>query len=363
MRTTAIDRLLRMARSPGIVSFAGGLPAPETFPRDAMVEASARALSQLSQSTLQYEWPEGRRELREQIARRLRARGAKVDAEDVLITSGAQDALRLALDAVRPGEIEVDAATYAGAIDLFEALRIRATARERSPVCYVMPAVHNPWGWSSTPLQRAAALSAEWVIEDDAYAELRFDGGPPTPLLAEAPERVFHVGTVSKTLSPGLRIGWLIAPRPWQRRVRELKAAHDIQASGLSQAIVEHLMMSGTYDERLVRLRAFYSQRCDAVLALLPRIPRVRFSVPVGGFSIWVETEVKESDEALLRRALSHGVAYDPGILFRPEVGSNERRGLRLSFSSTPMSEISLGIDRLGQTIDEARSARAPLVA
>lgn len=364
MRSHAIDRLLRLARGAGVISFAGGLPAADTLPREEMLDAAREALLRMGESPLQYDWPEGRPSLRTLIANRLQGRGAQVDADDVLITSGAQDALGLAVEVLGCREIEVDEITYPGAVDLFAARGIVAVTDRSAAVAYTMPAVHNPWGWSATPLQRAASLCAEWVIEDDAYAELRFDGGAPTPLLAEAPERVFHIGTVSKTLSPGLRIGWLVAPRRWHKPLREAKARRDLHASGLTQAIAEILMGHGRYDLRLARLRRYYSERCERLLAVLPAVARARFTVPSGGFSLWLEAECAESDEVFLKRALANGVAFDPGVLFRPEEGdAPERLGMRLSFSSVEPSLFDEGIQRLALTLQQAQRQIRPLVA
>lgn len=364
MRTHAIDRMLRLARGAGVISFAGGLPAAETLPREEMLDAAREAMLRMGESPLQYDWPEGRSALRTLIANRLQGRGAQVDADDVIVTSGAQDALCLAIEVLGCREVEVDSITYPGAVDLFAARGIAAVTERPADVAYVMPAVHNPWGWSATPLQRAASLCAEWIIEDDAYAELRFDGAAPTPLLAEAPDRVFHLGTVSKTLSPALRIGWLVAPRRWQKKLREAKARRDLHASGLTQAIAEHLMGHGHYDLRLSRLRRYYSERCDKLLAVLPGIARARFSVPSGGFSLWLEVECSESDEAFLKRALANGVAFDPGVLFRPEdSAAPERLGMRLSFSSVEPALIEEGIQRLALTLQQAKASVRPLVA
>jgi 2-aminoadipate transaminase len=364
MRPPGIDALLRSAaQREGIISFAGGLPAPETFPRQELAEAAEQATTGMGESPLQYGWPEGRPSLRQLIAGRLRARGAPVDAEDVHVTNGAQDALSLALEVLGATEVRVDFATYPGALDVFEAKGLRVVASQASPVSYVMPAVHNPWGWTMTAERRAQALSAAVILEDDAYADLCFDSPAPRPLLADAPEKTFAIGTFSKTVSPGLRVGWLVAPRPWRAKLREAKARRDVQAGGLAQAMIEQLVMRGDFDERLERLRRHYRARCERLLELLPRLQGIRFGLPEGGFSVWVETERVESDERLLARALVRGVAFDPGTMFRAEPEKHLTLAFRLSFSAVPIEQMQEGIARLAAALADARAARRPAAA
>ena len=364
MRTPGIDKLLRAAANhPGVISFAGGLPAPETFPRAELAKAAEEATTAMGTTPLQYDWPEGRPQLRQIIAARLNARGAQVDPEDVHVTNGAQDALSLALEVLQPAEIHVDHATYPGALDMFAAKGVQAMASRTAAAWYVMPAVHNPWGWTMSPELRARVLQAGIILEDDAYADLLFEGPAPRPLLADAPEKTFHLGTYSKTVSPGLRVGWLIAPKPWRAKLREAKARRDLQAGGLAQAMIERLLMRPGFDERLNLLRAHYRSRCERLLALLPRLHGIRFGMPEGGFSVWVETEGVENDERLLKRALARGVAFDPGTLFRAEPNEHSTLSFRLSFSAVPVAKMEEGIARLGKALDEARRTKRPVAA
>lgn len=359
MRTHALDLQMRRAASePGVISFAGGLPAKETFPRAALAQAAQEATLQMGSSPLQYDWPEGRAILRRIIADRLAARGAPVDPDDVHITNGAQDALAIAVEALGAPAIQVDHATYPGALDVFEAAKAKAVARRRLPVRYVMPAISNPYGWAMSGQARFDCLQATWVIEDDAYADLGFLGPAPRPLLADAPYKVFHVGTVSKTVSPGLRIGWLVAPTRWRDKIRAAKARRDIHACGLAQAMVERLMSSPLFDERLDRLRSHYRQRAEALLEQLPQLRGVRFAMPQGGFSVWVETDLRGDDASLLERAVKHGVAFDPGCFFRAPDAHSQRLAFRLSFSSVPLAQIAAGVQRLGAALTDARAAQ-----
>ncbi|MBK7864196.1 MAG: PLP-dependent aminotransferase family protein [Archangiaceae bacterium] len=364
MRTPRIDKLLRgAAHRKGLISFAGGLPAPETFPRNELARAAEAATCSMGATPLQYDWPEGRPQLRELIAARMLQRGARIDPEDVHITNGAQDAMALALDVLGPTDVYVDHATYPGALDVILSKRLVAMSSKTAPVWYVMPAMHNPWGWAMTAERRGQVLGAPTIIEDDAYADLCFAGAPRRPLLADAAHKTFNLGTFSKTVSPGLRVGWLIAPPRWRSALREAKARRDLQTGGLAQAMLEQLLAHPGFDGRLERLRSHYAERCERLLELLPRLPGIRFSWPEGGFSVWVETESVESDDRLLARALARGVAFDPGTMFRAEPQRHGRLSFRLSFSAVPIDQMQEGIARLAAALDEARAAKRPVAA
>jgi len=358
MRTRTIDSLLRTAAArEGVISFAGGLPANETFPHKALAQASAEAAGDVGKSALQYDWPEGRLKLRELIAAKMRTRGALVGPEDIIITNGAQDSLALAVEVIGALQVQVGKVTYPGALDIFEASQCEAGTRPHS-FTYVMPAVSNPLGSMMGAVERAQVLQADVIIEDDAYADLLFSGPPPRPLLADAPDKVFFVGTFSKTLAPGLRVGWLIAPKAVRAKVLALKQKHDIQACGLTQAVVERLLTSPEFEPRLQKLRAHYRQRSERLLTALSHLPNVHFSVPLGGFSVWLETEIEGSDASWLYAAIENGVAFDPGGLFRPTDDAQHPLSMRLSFSSVPMDQIEAGVARLDKALRSTRGGK-----
>jgi 2-aminoadipate transaminase len=358
MPNTEIQLLLRAAANTWrVLPLAGGLPAPETFPRAELALAADHAILSMGTGPLQYAWPEGRAPLRSHIAARLRLRGADVEPDDVIVTNGAQDALALALEVLAPTAVQTDALTYPAALDLF---RAHACARQvdNQAVRYAMPAVANPTGAQASALERRRILGARWVLEDDAYGELTFDGVTPRPLVAEARDRVFHVGTFSKTLVPGLRVGWLVPPRPWLRRVRETKMRRDLHACGLSQAMVEHLLLTSCFDARLVHLREIYGRRCARAIAALRRLPHVSFTAPAGGFSIWLETDVRADDAIALRHAIDAGVSVDPGQLFCAAPRRDGLLGMRISFSLVAEDSIDEAIARLGRAIDQLAHER-----
>jgi 2-aminoadipate transaminase len=267
--------------------------------------------------------------------------------------------------------------TYPAALDLLRERRLVAIASATGVRAhYAMPALGNPSGEQLDAGARDALLaSGAPVIEDDAYADLRFDGTAPRPLLAEAPARVFHVGTLSKTLCPGLRIGWLVAPARFRKRALRIKQGSDLHANSLGQAIVEDLLGAtgepGRQGEgldleaRLVRLRRFYRARAAALArAMRAQLPEWRFSDPEGGFSIWARADPPASaridEKAFLEAAAEEGVMVDPGSIFRAS-RSVAPLAVRLSFSAAPPARFDEAIRRLARAW--RRVARSRLVA
>jgi 2-aminoadipate transaminase len=358
-----IDDLMRAAAGDGrVIGLAGGLPAEAQFPKRALARAFLRAVWRAGAPALQYGWAEGSDRLREFVAARLRARGAAVELDDVIITSGAQQAIAIALElGAGPGDpVGVGAETYPAALELIRARGLLPVARwDGAPVRYVMPAVHNPRGDALSAAARAELLETRGlIVEDDAYAELRFDGPPPRPLLADAPDRVLHVGTLSKTLSPGLRIGWLVVPPRLREQAVGLKQGTDLQASSLGQAIAEvYLLGDGDragadWEARLARLRRFYRRRATLLgRALRTHLPDWQFTPPEGGFALWARApdgHRKIDELAFLRAAIQAGVSFDPGSTFRPDRAAHPL-AVRLCFSAAPTASFQEGAQRLAR--------------
>jgi 2-aminoadipate transaminase len=355
-----IDELMRAAAGDArVVGLAGGLPAEAQFPKRALAMAFLRAVRRAGAPALQYGWAEGSDRLRGFVADRLRARGADVQADDVIITSGAQQAIAIALElTARAGDqVGVGAETYPAALESIRARGLSPVARwDGTRVRYTMPAVHNPTGRALPDVERDELLATRGaIIEDDAYAELRFDDRTPRPLLADALDRVLHVGTLSKTLSPGLRIGWLVVPRRLRERAVDLKQGSDLQASSLGQAVAEaYLLGDGDlpgvdWDARLARLRRFYRRRATLLArALRAHLPDWRFTPPEGGFAIWAQAPEGwgASELAFLRAAIAAGVSFDPGSTFRPD-RAGRPLAARLCFSAAPVASFDLGVRRL----------------
>ncbi|HWP08359.1 MAG TPA: PLP-dependent aminotransferase family protein [Polyangiaceae bacterium] len=349
----------RCVARPGVLSFAGGLPAAATFP----LAALATALGETERDALQYDWPEGREGLRRWIAARLRQRGADVAADDVLVTSGAQQALDIAVQLTLPERrrVAVPEACYPGALELFSAAgaELVGTAEE-ADLYYAMPAVENPMGRALPRAERAWLLGrGSLILEDDAYAELRFDDEPPpAPLLAAARDRVLHVGTLSKTLCPGLRIGWLVTPPRLRDAGRRAKLRADLQGNSLAQSIVERYLEQEDYDGRLVSLRSRYSRGADALMGALRRhIPECNFEAPEGGFSLWVTTPEAWDEVEVLRAALAHGTSFDPGSSFRRD-GAKRPFAMRLAFSTLAVDEMEEAAKRLARAFRDLSRQR-----
>lgn len=347
----------RAAETPGVISFAGGLPDPALFPKRQLTRAFISALQSDAAAALQYGWPEGSLELRQWIAGELRGRGAKVTAERIIITSGAQQAIQIAVAAVGDrGRIAVETESYPGALDIFRAAQAQLVPlTDSAGLYYVMPSVSNPRGSTMPDAERRAlltraSLSNGLIIEDDAYEGTSFSGARPSPLLAVAPERVFHVGTFSKTLCPGLRIGWLVPPSKFAKRALRRKQASDLQANGLAQALVLEYLRTGHFPKLQKRARAHYRRKLERLLEAVRReLPQFGFNEPIGGFSLWLESEQHAEDTELLEAAVQQGASFDLGRQFR--VGRPRNLCIRLCFSAVPMADIEEGVSRVSRAL------------
>jgi len=336
-----------------VIGLAGGLPADELLPRAEL----ARALASVSSHALQYGWPEGAEGVRAWVAARLAARGAAIFAERVIVTTGAQQALAIAARVLggtpsrrwrSPFRIEVGDATYAGAIDAFVRAGAAVVARG-GDAHYVIAGLSNPEGVDKVDRAALLATSAP-VIVDEAYAELRFDARVPRPLVADAPDRVWHVGTISKTIAPGLRVGWLIPPESHHAAALEHKQAIDLATCGPSQSALAQLLSTIDYDALVARARSAYAESAAALADGLRRhAPYLTFREPEGGFSIWIETDVCGDELALLRAALAAGVMFDPGSAFRP--APDDRLAFRLSYSHLAPDRLDEAAHRVGRAV------------
>lgn len=356
-----IDSLQRKAADEeDLISFAGGLPDPKLFPKRELSAAFTTAIGGPRPDALQYGWPEGQPELREWVAERLRARGAQLTADHVIITSGAQQAISI-LSALlfQAGEtIGVEAESYPSALDVFRGRELKLSSWKRpARGHYVMPAVTNPRGtsWSDADrhdLLAAAEKRGAFVIEDDAYAETAFSGDIPRPLVADAPDLVFHVGTVSKILAPGLRVGWLATSRPELKELLKAKQASDLQAGTLAQEVLTEYLKTGHLESHLCRARKCYARKAKLLREAVRRaLPEFDVSEPAGGFSLWLESEREVSDVELLKVAIRHGVSFDPGSTFRLQ--KSAKLALRLCYSCIPEDDIDSGIERLARALCE----------
>lgn len=351
----------RAARCDGLIRLAGGLPALELIPASNLADGFARALAD-PDASWQYGWPEGHIALRTWIAAQLRARGESVTADDVIITAGAQQALALATaELCTPGaRVAVGKTSYAAALDLFRLCDAVPIERGAHDLAYVMAGVRNPTGEDGAPAVAQALATGAPVIVDEAYANLRFDGRAPARVLDRARERVWLVGTVSKILCPGLRIGWLVPPRRHVASVLARKQAADLQTGSLAQAILASALERLDLDAHITRVRAAYRDRAEMLCDALARhAPSWAYAVPEGGFAVYVTTPEPGDENALLEAAIAAGVSFDPGHLFRSApAGDDEPLRFRLCYSAARETELDEGVRRLAAVCREhAREA------
>jgi 2-aminoadipate transaminase len=373
VRSSPVRDILALTARSGVISFAGGLPAPELFDTAGLAEAFAAALADGGR-TLQYSTTEGDPDLRAAIAARLCARGLPTEADDVLITSGSQQALTLAATVlIEPGDaVLVEEPSYLAALQAFSLAGARvvpvacdddgldpdavaaAAAQHGARLLYTIPTFHNPTG-RTLPLERRRALAevAErcglWLLEDDPYGELRYRGEPLPSLGALAGERTLCLSTLSKVAAPGLRIGWIRTPAALRSSLVVAKQAADLHSSTIDQAAAARWLTAVDLDAHIAGLRAEYGARRDALLtgltAALP--PGSVHNRPDGGMFVWARLPDGWDAEELLALALQRDVAFVPGFPFF--AGPPDRATLRLSFTAHPPEEIAEGLARLGR--------------
>ncbi|MBA2543443.1 MAG: PLP-dependent aminotransferase family protein [Deltaproteobacteria bacterium] len=338
-------------RLPGVIRLGGGLPANELLPRQELARALADVTA-ASPDALQYGEARGIAAIRSWIVRRLAARGAVVHPAHVIVTAGAQQALSIIGSMHQGWRIDVGDATYASAIDAFRQAGSNVVP-VHGDVHYVIAGVSNPHGIDR--VDRAALLATgDPLIVDEAYAELRFDGRVPVPLIADARDRVWHVGTISKTVCPGLRIGWLIPPPGAVTAALQRKQAMDLQTASVSQLAFARFLASFDYDAILERARGFYADRAARCLAALRKhLPGAEITEPEGGLSIWVETDDRGDDISLLETAMACGVTFDPGSSFRPV--HHDRIAFRVSFSNVQPELFDTAARRLSRAFENWR--------
>ncbi len=359
-----IERLQRQAaQCSGVLSLAGGLPLTSLLPTAALL-GSVRELSpDQRDEALQYGWPEGSDALRAWVADGLRARGARVDASDVLITSGAQQALSLLVFVLglNGQRVCVDPLTYPGALDLFRHHDARLVTEGCARVRYVVPGVSNPTGLGMAGAERQHVLGApaDFLIADEAYAELRYDGLTERPLFLDAPERVFHVGTLSKTLWPGLRVGWIVAPPSFRAELLDAKRDADLQAPSLTQALAVRILATLDWRRHLECARSKYVARIARLMhSVRRRLPEFSCVEPEGGFSLFLQCRERRLDEMkLLEAATRLGTSFDPGRMFRANA-DGAGCGLRLSPCNVPEELIDEAVRRLSRAVAVCRNAQ-----
>jgi 2-aminoadipate transaminase len=362
-------------RNPAAVFFGGGVPPTEAIPVARLREGADRAWADGAE-TLLYGEVRGYRPLRELIVERMAARGAIVDPADVLITNGAQQGIDLAARIfIDPGDIVLtEEPTFMDALRVFrsheaepvgvpvdaEGLQVDVLAAlldrlpKRPKFLYTMPTYQNPMGVSMSPARQRALvdLAREQgiaIVEDDPYGDLSYDGDPPPTLKSLDPEVIF-LGTFSKVLAPGLRVGWVASSPRLREAFFNVKEGTDIHNERIMTRTVYH-SARGFLDEHIAATREIYRARRDAMLAGLEReMPAgVRWTTPHGGFFLWVTLPEQCETDAMLPDATDRGVIYLPSSWFYPD--RSWTRSLRLNFSAQPEERIAEAMRRLAETI------------
>ncbi len=373
-----IREILKVTADPSIISFAGGLPNPGLFPQAELAEAAAEVIANHGGQVLQYSTTEGHPPLRRFIARRYAKRfGLDVDPEDVLITTGSQQALDLIgkvfIDPDAP--VVVERPGYLGAIQAFSVFGPRfapvnleddgpdLAALERAlgagtsapaRVYYAVPNFQNPSGLTYSPAKRRAVAdllkdSSTLFVEDDPYGELRFAGEHQPPLYALRPENSLLLGTFSKVAAPGFRVGWIVAAGEMRSKLVVAKQAADLHTSTVCQCILSRFLETNDLDAHIERIRENYGHQARVMVDALERhMPEeVRFTRPEGGMFCWAEMPEGASAMDLLERAVERKVAFVPGRAFYTDgTGGNT---MRLNFSNSDEERIEEGMARLGQ--------------
>jgi 2-aminoadipate transaminase len=390
VQSSTIRELLKITQKPEIISFAGGLPAPDVFPLDRFQEACRRVLELNGHQALQYGASEGYEPLREMIARHISRYGIKARAEHVLITSGSQQALDLIGKLlVNPGDrVLVEAPTYLGALQAFsvygaeyvsvlsddDGLRtelLEPPLRSGPKFMYVLPNFQNPGGTTLSEGRRheLVLLADKYgipVIEDDPYGQLRYEGEHLPPLVVidrenlrrdegYATGNVLYLSTFSKTLAPGLRLGWIVAPPDVISKLVHLKQGADLHTSTFTQVVAYEVAKDGFLDEHVKLIRKVYRERRDVMLDSLKHLfpPEVKWTHPKGGLFLWVTLPHGMDCRSLFEVALKENVAFVPGDCFYAKNGHSAEgcRHFRLNFSYGQPQQIREGIRRLAVAV------------
>ena len=382
MNPSVIREILKVTEKPGIISFAGGLPSPLTFPIDAMRKASERVLRDDGKAALQYATSEGYAPLREWVAQDLIKQGMKVSPDQVLITTGSQQGLdlvaKILIDA--GSRILVETPTYLGALQAFTPMEpiavgvnsddhgvdaddLRAkvgTGADKARFVYLLPNFQNPTGRTMTEARRAAVAQVAIdtglpIIEDNPYGDLWFDAPPAPSISSRHPEGSIYLGSFSKILAPGLRLGYLVAPKALYPKLLQAKQAADLHTPSFNQRVVAEVLKDGFIDRHVPTIRALYKQQCEAMLAALDREMAglgLSWNRPVGGMFLWVQLPQGLKAIPLLDKAVEKGVAFVPGSAFY--AGAANESALRLSFVTATVDQINTGMAARAAAIRES---------
>jgi len=380
MNPSIIREILKVTEKPGILSMAGGLPSADTFPVEALKAACDEVLTRNPREALQYASSEGFPPLREWVAARVAALGMRVSPEQVLITSGSQQGLdlvgKILCDAGAP--VAVETPTYLGALQAFtpfEPLFTSLASDDQGPrpealaalphdapgtrFAYLLPNYQNPTGRLMGAARREAVVEAARgagvpLVEDNPYGDLWFDQPPQAALSSLWPEGSLYLGSFSKVLTPGFRLGYLIAPDELFPKLLQAKQAADLHTPGFNQRVVYEVVKNGFLDQHVPSIRAHYKANRDAMATALTQHlpPGCEWQRPEGGMFFWIRLPEGFDAMALLPLAVEAGIAFVPGAAFYAQ--HPDPRTLRLSFVTLTPAQIGEGVATLGRLLRAA---------
>ncbi len=397
MGSSAIRELLKLTQQPDLISFAGGLPAPEMFPIEQIKAAADTVLTEVGAQALQYSTTEGYNPLREWLVRQMARYGIKVGIDNIVITSGSQQALDLIGKLlINPGDrILTENPSYLGALQAFTAYQaqyvtvpidddglqvanLEAALRSGPKFMYILPNFQNPTGVTLSLTRRydLIALAEEYgipIVEDDPYGKLRYEGEHLKPLVVLDSEyegcegdggytgNVIYTSTFSKTLAPGLRLGWIVAPRDVVSKLVQMKQGTDLHTSSFDQMVAYEVARDGFLDKHIRLIRETYGHRRDVMLNAMEQYfpSEVRWTRPAGGLFLWATTPESINTAELLKDAIAQKVAFVPGYSFHPNGGGHNT--MRLNFSNAKDEMIVEGIRRLSIALKQRLTQNSPV--
>jgi len=374
LQSSVIREILKITMRPEIISFAGGLPSPATFPVERMKAAFDSVLSSQGKVALQYGPTDGYLPLREWIANSLSTDGAKILPDQVLMTSGSQQGLDLLGKVLidEGSKVLVETPSYLGALQAFSVYgpefvsvptddhgllpEAVGAIGQGASMLYALPNFQNPTG-RCLSIERRAALVETCarlglpLIEDNPYGALSYRGEPLPKMLTMNPGGVIYMGSFSKVLTPGIRLGYVVAPVPLVRKLEQAKQAADLHTAQLTQMVVYEVIKDGFLGEHIPTIRKLYSDQCQAMLAALTEFfpPSVTWTKPEGGMFIWLTLPKHIDSMQLLDEAIAQNVAFVPGAPFY--ANAPEKNTLRLSFVTVSPQRIREGVAKLGKLI------------
>ena len=374
LQSSAIREILKITMRPEIISFAGGLPSPLTFPVERMRAAYDTVLSRAGKVALQYGPSDGYAPLREWIADSLSTSDCRIVPEQVLMLSGSQQGLDLLGKVLidEGSKVLVETPSYLGALQAFSLYRPEFVSvatdddglvpealdavGQGARLLYSLPNFQNPTGRSMTMARRVALVEAcarlrVPLIEDDPYGALSYNGEPLPKLLNMNPAGVVYMGSFSKVLTPGIRLGYAVAPVPLARKMEQAKQATDLHTAQLTQMVVHEVVKDGFLNDHIPTIRKLYAAQCQAMLDALQEFfpASASWTRPQGGMFIWVTLPAHIDSMELLEAAVAQNVAFVPGAPFYANTPASNT--LRLSFVTVPPAQIRVGVEKLARLI------------